>query len=477
VNIIRLLTHILDSNFLHDLRLLASIYLAELSIMLMPMAIYMKGERPFGVFLSSKPGMVFLLAIAVSVITGVVIVRQYRISKLSRSSHFLLMVKMNLVTALLVVIITEITLRISSQSSKDGETVGSTVLKPKNWEKVALWYKKFADRASGPLSYLVYDDFLGWTLGPNRRSADGLYQSSSEGIRAHRAGVSFAEFTGGTRIALVGDSFTFGNEVPYEDSWGYRLQQALGPNFQVLNFGVGGYSVGQAYLRYEKDVRRWNPQIVIFGFIAHDLMRTMTVYPFLAFPEWDIPFSKPRYILRDGDLKIVNVPPLAPEAIFSRGSIFELPHLQYEVGFKEDDWKKSLKQVSYMARLFVSQFPRWSPEHPDVTDEALVSVNASILKTFVRSVAETGAIPIVVYFPSGREVKAARHSSPAPISQQVLQEASVAYTDLTPCLMELDPTDRLAPSGAHYSPQGNAAVANCLRDVVDESLAVPSFGG
>ena len=255
------------------------------------------------------------------------------------------------------------------------------------------------------------------------------------------------------------------------------MQQALGSDFQVLNFGVGGYSVGQAYLRYEKDVRRWNPQIVIFGFIAHDLIRTMTIYPFLAFPDWDIPFSKPRHILRDGDLKIVNVPPLAPEAIFSRGSIFELPYLAYDVGFKEDDWKKSLKQFSYMARLFASQFPPWSTENPDVTDEALVSVNAAILKAFVRSVAETGAIPIVAYLPSGREVKAARQSSRSPISHQVLQESSVAYTDLTPCLMELDPTDRLAPSDMHYSPQGNAAVANCLRNVVNERLAVPTIGG
>jgi hypothetical protein len=222
----------------------------------------------------------------------------------------------------------------------------------------------------------------------------------------------------------------------------------------------------------------WNPQIVILGFISHDLIRTMTVYPFLAFPDWDIPFSKPRLILRDGDLKILNVPPLAPESIVSRGSVFELPYLEYDMGFKEDDWKKSLTRFSYIARLFVSRFPRWSTENPEVADEALVSVNASILKVFVRSVAQTGAIPIVVYFPSGKEVKADRQSSPASISKQVLKEASVAYTDLMPCLMELDPTDLLAPSdNKHYSSQGNAAVAKCLRDVVDERLAGPSFRG
>jgi len=49
----------------------------------------------------------------------------------------------------------------------------------------------------------------------------------------------------------VGDSFTFGQEVTYEESWGYLLEKALGSEFQVLNFGVAMYGVDQAYLRYE----------------------------------------------------------------------------------------------------------------------------------------------------------------------------------------------------------------------------------
>jgi hypothetical protein len=90
----------------------------------------------------------------------------------------------------------------------------------------------------------------------------------------------------------VGDSFVFADEVTYEDTWGDRLEKALGSEFQVLNFGVTAYGVGQAYLRYEKDARKWYPKIVIFGFISDDLERTMRVYAFLGFPGWDIPFFK-----------------------------------------------------------------------------------------------------------------------------------------------------------------------------------------
>jgi len=273
----------------------------------------------------------------------------------------------------------------------------------------------------------------------------------------------------------VGDSFTFGQEVAYQDTWGYLLEKALGSEFQVLNFGVPGYGVDQAYLRYQKDVRIWKPKIVIYGFMSHAVMRTMIVYPFLSLPNWNFPFSKPRFIFGDAELKEINVPALAPEIIFSKGSISELPFLGYDRGYKQSDWQESLSHLPYLARLFVSQFPRWSEVNPDVSDEALVSVNASILKAFVRSVAQSEAIPIVVYLPQGIEFTGP--SSSLPIGKRVLHETNIAYTDLTPCLLELNPADRFVPSGQHYSPQGNATIANCLRSVVNEALAVPTFGG
>ncbi len=460
-----------------DLLLLAALFIVELSLTVMAMAMYMKGERPFAVFLSSNPGGVFLLAIPVLLITGAVIVWQYLASTRARSRHFRLIVMMNLVTVLLILITGEIAMRIVTRSSPMGEELGSMVLRPKNWETVALHNRQLLDQAEGFLSYLVYDDLVGWTVGPNRRRTTGRhwpfpYWSSSEGIRAPREGVSFAQLGGRTRIALVGDSFAFGEEVMYEDTWGDHLEKALGAEVQVLNFGVPAYGVDQAYLRYEKDARKWNPKIVIFGFISHDLFRTMNVYAFLAFPGWDIPFSKPRFILRDGTLTKMNVPPLTPEAIFSRKTISELPFLEYERSYRPTHWQERFFHVSYLARLFVSRFPRWSAVSPDVSDEEMVSVNAAILKAFVRSAGQAGTIPLVVYFPTKRELETP--SSPLPTGKQALQQAGIAYTDPTPCLLEVSPADRFVPSGRHYSPQGNAAVANCLRKVVNEALTQAS---
>ena len=206
-----------------DLSLLGSLFLCELSITVMAMMIYRKGDRPFGVFVFAKPGIVFLVAIALSLICGAVIILKYIASTRSQSRHFHLIVMMNVVTVLVVLLIGEGILRLSSRSSKEGETLLGTVLSPKNWEMLTLHYRKRLDKASASRSCEVYDDLMGWTNGPNRQCSHGMYSISSEGIRAPHAEHSFADVPAKPRIALVGDSYTFALGVSYEDSWGYLL--------------------------------------------------------------------------------------------------------------------------------------------------------------------------------------------------------------------------------------------------------------
>jgi hypothetical protein len=165
----------------------------------------------------------------------------------------------------------------------------------------------------------------------------------------------------------------------------------------------------------------------------------------------------------------MNVPPLTPDAIFSRESISELPFLEYDRSYSQSDWQERLYHLSYLARLFVSRFHPSSPVSPDVSDEALVTVNAEILKAFVRSAEKAGTIPLVVYFPTKNELE--NPSAPLPSGKRALQLAGLAYTDTTPCLLEMNPMDRFVPSRRHYSPNGNAAVANCLLNVVRKGLA------
>jgi hypothetical protein len=165
----------------------------------------------------------------------------------------------------------------------------------------------------------------------------------------------------------------------------------------------------------------------------------------------------------------MNVPPLTPEAIFSRQSISELPFLEDDRSYRPSDWQERFYHRSYLARLFVSRYRPWSAVSPDVSDEPLVSVNAAILKAFVQSAEQAGTIPLVVYFPEKPEFE--EPSPPLTRGKRALQRAGITYTDPTPCLLEVNPADRFVPSGRHYSPQGNAAIAKCLLNVVRQALA------
>lgn len=114
-----------------ELLLLTSLFLFESAIAVMLMAMYMKGERPFQVFLSSRPGLVFLCAVVVFLISGTDLVHQYLVNKRSPSGRFPMIVMMNLVSVLLIVIMGEIAVRAGSRSHMDGEVFGNVVLKPR----------------------------------------------------------------------------------------------------------------------------------------------------------------------------------------------------------------------------------------------------------------------------------------------------------------------------------------------------------
>ncbi len=360
---------------------------------------------------------------------------------------------MNLVALALLMVTGELIVRAGSLPSPYGDTIGNRPLNPKSFDKVKLRYQQHMEKADGDLSYIIYDNQLGWTVGPDRHSANGLYFSSSLGTRIVHPGMSVAKSEGSTEIALVGDSFTFAEEVRYEESWAFHLGQMLGDKFKILNYGVPCYGVDQTYLRYQKDVAGRKPQVVFFSLISHDLTRTMWVYPFLAVPQWDWPFSKPRFIGRDSGLTAINVPTMAPSEIFAYSSPSDLPFLHHQTSYKRNEWEAGTLHFLYLFRLFSTMYPEWKADYLADT----LSVNKSILQSFVRSATEAGSTPILIYFPSKADFA---NPSILPIGRRVLQEAGLPFLDPTPCLLDVNPADRFLVD--HYSAAGNAAVAKCL---------------
>ncbi|HZS33534.1 MAG TPA: SGNH/GDSL hydrolase family protein [Methylomirabilota bacterium] len=363
--------------------------------------------------------------------------------------------------------VAEATVRVLATTTAQGPAFAGIPLLPHRWELVRARYRRVLATAPNAISYLVPDPLLGWTIGPGRESRDGLYASSREGIRGATPGVGYASHATARRIALVGDSYTFGLEVPFADSWGVRLQEALGPGVDVLNFGVDGYGIDQAYLRFRRDAAPWRPEVAILGFIDHDLYRSMAVYAFVSFPEWGFPFAKPRFVLAGERLRLANVPLPEPEAILARDSIAELPFVELDPGYDAAEWQWRAYAHSYLARYLLSRFPRRVPARPAVSEAAREALNRAILAAFAESAAAAGAIPLVVYFPTRSDFgRGDRRVTRAMIA--ALRRGGLEVLDLTSCL-------RAVPEPAlflrfHYSPAGNARVADCLEPAVRAAL-------
>ena len=111
------------------------------------------------------------------------------------------------------------------------------------------------------------------------KSADGTFwfTINSKGLRADRE-YPYEKPAGVKRIVSLGDSFTAGYEVQGDETFSSVLEASLrerGVNVEVLNAGVSGYSNAEALVYLEREMSRYDPDLVLLSFYANDLVDNM----------------------------------------------------------------------------------------------------------------------------------------------------------------------------------------------------------
>lgn len=159
-------------------------------------------------------------------------------------------------------------------------------------------YRHLAER-----KHTQYDASLGWVNIPdlvlsNLYGAGKHLHINNLGFRG-RQPVAAEVAPTARRIILSGDSFTFGYGVGDEHTWGAGLASRW-DHVEVLNMGLGGYGVGQAYLRYLRDGVSLDHDLHLFAFITEDFNR-MTRPRFMG-------YGKPVVTVREGRLVTEHVP-------------------------------------------------------------------------------------------------------------------------------------------------------------------------
>jgi lysophospholipase L1-like esterase len=112
-----------------------------------------------------------------------------------------------------------------------------------------------------------------WRLKPGY--SEGLITINREGFRGPE--VAPAKAPGTYRIVALGDSITFGYNVPESETYPRRLERAIagrigtGRRVEVVNAGVIGYTSWQGRLTYERVIHRLSPDLIIvmFGYNDH----------------------------------------------------------------------------------------------------------------------------------------------------------------------------------------------------------------
>src|SRR5262249_42937310 len=119
----------------------------------------------------------------------------------------------------------------------------------------------------------LLDPGLGWRPRPNHCSPE--HQINSQGLRSTRD-YAPTPAPGVLRVAAFGDSLVYGACVTNVDSWPAILEQTF-PDIEVLNYGVLGYGLDQAYLRYQAEGHCLAPEVVLLG-CTRTIGRCVNVY-------------------------------------------------------------------------------------------------------------------------------------------------------------------------------------------------------
>jgi hypothetical protein len=203
-----------------------------------------------------------------------------------------------------------------------------------------------------------HDNELGWVLTPNNsfRTNGRISTINSMGFRSPE--IDLKE----KHIIIVGDSVSFGAGLGDKDTLSYELGKKL-KEFQVLNFSIPGYGVGQYYLTLKKHINKTNPALVVVViFTGNDMQETRKDNLF--------GIGKPWFKITGNNIKVVNksLPRYSCTNLLSRSwtiSALRLNHLAEKIC--ENNEYKGINAIIQMEKILLKIY------------ELVSSKNASLL--------------------------------------------------------------------------------------------------
>jgi len=114
---------------------------------------------------------------------------------------------------------------------------------------------------------------IGHVHRPNRqaRLMGADFKTNSKGLRERE--IPYERVAPGLRILMLGDSFTVGWGVPFEQTFAKRVERlyaARGVNAEVINAGVGNYNTVMEVNYFLNEGNKYRPDVVVLNYIPND---------------------------------------------------------------------------------------------------------------------------------------------------------------------------------------------------------------
>ena len=160
-----------------------------------------------------------------------------------------------------------------------------------------------------------FDSELGWAYLPNssvvssfgsdRRMIPSHFDELGTRVRAPGLGHDPVAPT----VLLVGDSFTMGHGVVFEETFAGRLGVMPDFPYQVVNLGVQGFGTDQSLLMLKRHFKRLNTKVVVYTLIEDHVVRNSNYDRRVLQVDANVAGTKPLFGLRpDGTLYLRKTP-------------------------------------------------------------------------------------------------------------------------------------------------------------------------
>ena len=150
---------------------------------------------------------------------------------------------------------------------------------------------------------------------------------------------------------------------------------------------------------------------MVLGFQPENLKRTLNLLRPLYDPRSGLPFAKPRFILTDQGISLINVPVLPPHRMVSTLNDFEAWDLRpHEFFYDPEDfhtsWWQNSKLLATAFDLKVNREDRWLLKRIIFREKSEEQqLGWAVIQAFGLEVAATGSRFMIVHLPSNQEME------------------------------------------------------------------------